>query len=1857
MVPDPATFAAYTASWLQSHTNWALYTGGGPASPASPQEMTAKMGVVPPIAGAGCPAGAALMYPVCVGGVMLDAGLDDRLFSEQGGSADGPNSGGAGVGLGPPRACPKVVCYSSSAQTAGPSVACLPTPSDTLDYLPPPAPFNASSTGDAQICPTASQNTGTVNPTAVNDTDPWLLPPSYGLDSGVPPFYDPVTAPRLLLSGTVRGQTSQDTCGVVAGAIVEAWQVNSEALLPFTNATQRLSGANLLDPSGTGAFPTSPPLPSGLRGLTCRSQQVTNASGFYSFATTMPPSYGPPRHIVLRVTAPGFMPLLTRVYFANDERLLQLTTWGGPSSPGYLLNKGSSSVLRPGGTDFWGRSSAGYAAPGSDGRDAILLDSAIGRDPRVAPAVFVKTRLGTGYGPGGNMRPLGAVQGYFTVSFDVTLRSDRPSDAPDTSADTQGAASAAPPTMQLDGLWSTPSGLVKVETHGSIFLASEYPHARRWGSVVGSAVGDTVRGVDFSQPSALGLGPTGVVDRVNSAGSAGSQSTLHVDVLPMWLHQAGGSERVGVVLHQDYFTTSPNSPLPPAAAAHVSSLSLQWGGDEGTWSKQSDVEQQGYRFLKLVVSRQFATSSLQAQTRPRGTMIINEIVFYNGFVGQREVPSATVYGTKMTAPHTPQPLRVTCSSFLGQDSHCFKAFDGDASSRSAWVTGAAAGTMGSDATGTFVSNTGAPQPLWVLLDLGPGRGALPTAMRIVCDAGNVVSSASAQSDAGSSYGFAQSSGGAAAGAGPQGCPRAFTLLGSRDNGRFDVLLDTFLPEDANTAGVMSLSGAASSSGVSGGDKASSVPSAQVTAYGPQGALFHLAWETSSGRTDGQRCGSCDASPRFNCLYDGYDASCASKHCTAAGTCGPLPPCPAGQFASPSLSESGLPKATCTPCAPGRYGAIPGLVSSQCSGLCREGYFCPRGSVSATQEVCGDVAVFCPVGSGAAVSAGAGRFTVFAQVKTTGASDDAAAGMGASFDATAAVQWLSSDVGGNALRPQTRTSDQLCSLGHYCQRGLARPCPPGRYGDRPGLQTDTCADACLAGEYCPAGSITPTRCPKGSFCPDGLTRSICPAGSFGASRGLTSVRCSGLCAVGHYCPAGSTSSVQVPCPGGRYGLTAGLADAACSGACPAGWYCPPGSVNSTAHACAVQPLTPVEVPQTRFVTKVVNATLGKLLVVPVPGDPANPLYYCPVGTPAPLVADAGYYTLGGAPGYRQAQSQCERGFYCVAGVRLACPAGSYGGELGMTGTAATLAPSPEPTLARSPTLQPSPRPTRLPTPSPTYISRFPTGQPSAQPSRQPTRQPSRQPTRQPTGQPSRSPTGQPTTSPTAKARRPTGQPTRQPTRQPTSQPTRQPTSPTGQPSRRPTRQPTRQPTRRPTGQPTTQPSLRPTSHPTTSLNSSAPLPQSALNPIFCSGLCRAGHFCPLNSSSPTQVPCPPGRYGATPGLADAACTDACPMGHYCPSATVVPLQCPAGRFGNTSGLVSAECNGECLDGGCVGPALCQEGYYCPAGSVSATQVSCGSAAVYCPAGSPAPVAVSPGYFSTGPSQELHLEDAYTRTGQQLCLPGSYCAQGVMRPCPEGTFGADAGLQTAACSGPCLAGFYCPVGTINSTSLRCPAGRYGATQGLYNSACTGPCASGFHCPEGSESATEIECGVATAPARTDLAYARSPGDYSGYIGDYGTTTVTPVGATFVSRNATKAVLDAPNSVFCPLGSALPVKARVGYYTTGNTRTTRSGQQPCPPGSYCLDGVVYDCPAGRYGAASLLSSPLCTGPCAKGHYCPPASTSRTQRPCPVGRFGASSGLGDSSCSGACKRPTDCPLASVMSAPPATTVDSNVW
>ena len=179
---------------------------------------------------------------------------------------------------------------------------------------------------------------------------------------------------------------------------------------------------------------------------------------------------------------------------------------------------------------------------------------------------------------------------------------------------------------------------------------------------------------------------------------------------------------------------------------------------------------------------------------------------------------------------------------------------------------------------------------------------------------------------------------------------------------------------------------------------------------------------------------------------------------------------------------------------GRYGSRRRLWNVTCSGLCREGYFCPAGATSETERECGDSSVYCPEGSEVPQEVSKGYYSI----------------------------------GGSG--PSTRAAQQICDMGYYCSEksGIRIPCPAGTYGATLGLSNPvgpvfdevnaaSCSGLCSPGHYCPPNSTSPEEVP-------------CPAGTYGREYGLTDGNCTAVCPVGHFCPEGSVEPTK--CPPGR-----------------------------------------------------------------------------------------------------------------------------------------------------------------------------------------------------------------------------------------------------------------------------------------------------------------------------------------------------------------------------------------------------------------------------------------------------------------------------------------------------------------------------------------------------------------------------------------------------------------------------------------------------------------------------------------------------------------------------------------------------
>ena len=168
------------------------------------------------------------------------------------------------------------------------------------------------------------------------------------------------------------------------------------------------------------------------------------------------------------------------------------------------------------------------------------------------------------------------------------------------------------------------------------------------------------------------------------------------------------------------------------------------------------------------------------------------------------------------------------------------------------------------------------------------------------------------------------------------------------------------------------------------------------------------------------------------------------------------------------------------------------------------------------------------------------------------------------------------------------------------------------------------------------------------------------------------------------------------------------------------------------------------------------------------------------------------------------------------------------------------------------------------------------------------------------------------------------------------------------------------------------------------------------------------------------------------------------------------------------------------------------------------------------------------------------------GNNLCGSVAYfCPTGSFKPSLVGvghySIGGTATTRTSESI--CKPGNYC----INGVMLNCPAGRYGTNFGEVDSLCEGECLEGFYCPLGSISPKQIPSG--------------DPGK------------------------------------FTRLGASTPEVVREGYYSTGGTSVTRTNEVIAMPGYFAKGGILFPCPASRYGKTEGLSDEFCSGDCEEG------------------------------------------------------------
>ncbi|GMH70190.1 hypothetical protein TL16_g05345 [Triparma laevis f. inornata] len=386
--------------------------------------------------------------------------------------------------------------------------------------------------------------------------------------------------------------------------------------------------------------------------------------------------------------------------------------------------------------------------------------------------------------------------------------------------------------------------------------------------------------------------------------------------------------------------------------------------------------------------------------------------------------------------------------------------------------------------------------------------------------------------------------------------------------------------------------------------------------------------------------------------------------------------------------------------------------------------------------------------------------------------------------------------------------------------------------------------------------------------------------------------------------------------------------------------------------------------------------------------------------------------------------------------------------------------------------------------------------------------------------------------------------------------------------------------------------------------------SPISPIPCGGNDK---FCPLGSSRPTLVE--KGHYTIGGTHLTRSNEQICEPGFWCGNGT--KTECEEGYYGDSFAETESKC---------VGP--CSIGYYCLPGSTSPTQLPCGDPSQYCLSGAKEVTKVRAGYKSIGGSLT-------TRTNEEIVEEGYYAMDGVEYKCPAGRYGHVKGLSNEQCSGVCAQGYYCPAKSTSpfqkicgGSDRYCPSGS-GAPilvwEGHYTvNDFNGTCGAGRFrnftnvvdetiSPIMKTSVTPTKVPVAPCDLCPEGKYKHVAGD------DKALCLPCPYLTTGIDDNGWGESTSDRTSCVCYRESGGKPFSNIYFNVTkgechsiepgqemphtdvvADSDRTRNVQKECERGYYCLEGVRYKCPKGRYGDKIRETNSGCTGECQPGYYC---------------------------------------------------------
>ena len=388
-------------------------------------------------------------------------------------------------------------------------------------------------------------------------------------------------------------------------------------------------------------------------------------------------------------------------------------------------------------------------------------------------------------------------------------------------------------------------------------------------------------------------------------------------------------------------------------------------------------------------------------------------------------------------------------------------------------------------------------------------------------------------------------------------------------------------------------------------------------------------------------------------------------------------------------------------------------------------------------------------------------------------------------------------------------------------------------------------------------------------------------------------------------------------------------------------------------------------------------------------------------------------------------------------------------------------------------------------------------------------------------------------------------------------------------------------------------------------------------------CPEGFYCPDNNPFKRPIPCPIGSIGKDAGNEDEFDCEICDEGHFCTGHGLVEAtaECYAGYYcpDNRDSFNDAsngmpndyECpNNTYCPQGSSEPIECPDGTYRPSSYLGISRESCQPCppGKYCEAGQN-PKECSAGFICLwGASQSDPNDD----TGYE-CPEGHFCPQGELAkiPCEAGTYVDFNGATSQGECDSCEAGFFCPIGSSNTTKYLCLAGFYCPSGSSVGNPLNTTCPVGYQCPAGS---TEKE------PC--------NPGTYSDIIG---ASVCTPCPAGFFCQGTEN---DLEHIDICPAGSYCEANSDdhklcpPGTFSLVNGAKSLSECTLCPAGYYCLSGTsaLTDanlCQEGFYCPTGTdTSSPVDTR-CPANYQCPQGSSNMAE--CDVGYYSNNVGLAE--------------------------------